>query len=98
MSLLILYSYTFETFFLPLNEIEEKKLGKKAEALRPEQILRAFPNDTILPEDKAVLYLQKETSLDEGTILHSIHHLIKDKKLITAYDTKNRLHIRKMKL
>ncbi|MGZ5551310.1 MAG: hypothetical protein ACXWE7_11045 [Nitrososphaeraceae archaeon] len=86
-----------EKVFEKLNELERTKLGKKAEALRPEQIFRIFPNDQILTEDKAVSFLQKETSLDESTIVTSINKLIKDKKIITAFDRKGKLHLRKMK-
>ena len=74
-----------EKVFESLNEIELQKLGKKAESLRPEQILKVFPNDQIMQEDKAISFLEKETSLDQATIIKSISKLIKDKKLITAY-------------
>ena len=70
-----------------------KESGK---AQRPEQIFRIFPNDQILSEDKAVSFLQ-ETRLDESTIVTSINRLIKDKKIITAFDRKGKVHSRKMK-
>ena len=86
-----------EKVFERLNDLERNKLGKKVEALRPEQIFRIFPNDQILSEDKAVSFLQKETSLDESTIVTSINKLIKDKKIITAFDRKGKVHSRTMK-
>lgn len=85
-----------EKVFERLNDLERNKLGKKVEALRPEQIFRIFPNDQVLSEDKAVSFLQ-ETSLDESTIVTSINKLIKDKKIITAFDRKGKVHSRKMK-
>ena len=86
-----------EKVFERLNDLERNKLGKKVKALRPEQIFRIFPNDQKLSEDKAVSFLQKETRLDESTIVTSINKLIKDKKIIAAFDRKGKVHSRKMK-
>ena len=81
--------------FYRLDQIEEKKIEKKIDSNRPTQIFNAFPSDLIMPKEKAINHLQRVTNLDEGTIINSVNQLIKDKKLITAYDRKNRLHLRK---
>jgi len=86
-----------EKIFDKLNEIELKKFSKKVDLKRPEQVLNSFPSTEILPEEKAILHLKKETDLDEGTIISSLKILIKDKKIITASDSKGRIYFSKMR-
>lgn len=87
-----------EKAFERLDEIERKKIEKSIDENRPNQVMKEFPDDKILSEDQAGNLLVKETGLDEATVISSIIKLIKEHKLITSYDTKNRLHIQKMKL
>ena len=70
--------------FERLDLIEEKKIEKKIDSNLPAQIFNAFPNDSILPEEKAINHFQRVTNLDEGTIINSVNQLIKNKKMITA--------------
>jgi hypothetical protein len=85
-----------EKVFESLNEIERRKLGKKIDKeLIPEIIFTTFPDNDILNEQQAISHLEKKTGLDQNVIAHSINELISQKKLITAFDTKNRLHLRK---
>ncbi len=58
---------------------------------RPQQILNVFPNDKMMPEDRTVSFLEKETNLYEGVIVNSINKLIKDRKRITAFDRTGKL-------
>lgn len=85
-----------DKLFNRFDQLERKKFEKKIDENRPDQIYQAFPSsEKILSEDQAVNLLIKETGLDESTVIRSINQLIKDRKFVTAYDTKNRLHLRK---
>ena len=84
-----------DKIFSKLNEIEIKKFAKKIDENQPNQIYKTFPNDKILSEDSAITYLTKSTGLDEPTVINAVNTLIKDRKLITATDRHNKLHLRK---
>lgn len=47
------------------------------------------------PKDSAITYLTKSNGLDEPTVINAGNTLIKDRKLITATDRHNKLHLRK---
>jgi hypothetical protein len=87
-----------EKIFSKLDELELKKVEKKINQSYPELIIRSFPDSEILREDKAIAHLEKITGLHQNIIAHSLNELISQKKLIPAFDTKQRLHLRKLKL
>jgi hypothetical protein len=59
------------------------------------KFIKIFSNDKILSEDSAITYLTKSNGLDEPTVINAGNTLIKDRKLITATDRHNKLHLRK---
>lgn len=84
-----------DKLFNRFDQIERKKFEKKIDENIPNQIFSSFPDDKILEENTAISFLTKSTGLDEDTIIRSVNELIKSKKLITAQDRQNRLHLRK---
>ncbi|MGE5634342.1 MAG: hypothetical protein ACM3VV_03870 [Deltaproteobacteria bacterium] len=57
-----------------------KQIEEKIEELRLEQILNALPDNKIMTDKHAVSYLQKQTGLDEGTIVNSLNKLIEERR------------------
>ena len=85
-----------DKIFSALNEIELKKMAKRATNLQPEICLRSFPENDILNHREAVLHLKSKTNLDDNTIEESLDKLISENKLITARTPKG-LYLRKMR-
>ena len=85
-----------DKIFSALNEIELKKLGKRAKDLQPEVCLRSFPENDILNHREAINHIRSRTNLDEATIEGSLEKLVSEKKLITARTPKG-LYLRKMR-
>lgn len=83
--------------FRKLDEAQQKRIEKHIDENAPNRIFKTFPDEKILEENVAVRYLMKENNLSEDTVVRSLNNLIKEKKLATAYDTKQRLHLRKNK-
>jgi hypothetical protein len=82
-----------------LMQREEKKQLKRIQGKIPEmrdsQIYTHLPDHDVFQDQTAINVIKNKTGLNEQEIADSLNRLIEKRKLVTSFDTKYRLFLRK---
>lgn len=88
-----------EDIYQRLMDREEKKHLKRIQGkipqMRDSQIYDSLPDNDVFQDQTAIRILSGKIGLSEQEVADSLNRLIQKRKLVTSFDTRNKLYLRK---
>ena len=88
-----------EDIYERLMDGEEKKQLKRIQGkipqMRDSQIYDCLPDNDVFQDQTAIKVIKGSLGLDDQEVADSLNRLIEKRKLVTSFDTRNRLYLRK---
>lgn len=88
-----------EDIYERLMDREEKKQLKRIQGkipqMRDSQIYDCLPDNDVFQDQTAIKVIKGSLGLDDQEVADSLNRLIEKRKLVTSFDTRNRLYLRK---
>jgi len=84
-----------EKLFNRLDRKHEKQIEGKIPELRDNQIYDSLPDNDVFQDQTALNVLNKKMGIPDQEIADSLNRLIEKRKLVTSFDPRNRLYLRK---
>ncbi len=81
-----------------MNREEKKQLKRiqgKIPQMRDSQIYDCLPDNDVFQDQTAIKVIKGSLGLDDQEVADSLNRLIEKHKLVTSFDTRNRLYLRK---
>jgi hypothetical protein len=79
-----------------LNKKHQKVIEGKIPEIRDSDIYRSLPDsDDVFQDQTAIKVIKEKTGISYQEIAESLNRLIEKCKLVTSFDTRNRLYLRK---
>ena len=63
--------------------------------MRDSQIYDCLPDNDVFQDQTAIKVIKGSLGLDDQEVADSLNRLIEKRKLVTSFDTRNRLYLRK---
>ena len=88
-----------ENIYQRLMDREEKKYLKRIQGKIPEmrdsQIYGCLPDNDVFQDQTALGVISSKIGISDQEVADSLNRLIEKRKLVTSFDTRNRLYLRK---
>jgi hypothetical protein len=72
-----------------------KRIQGKISEMRDNQIYNSLPDNDVFQDQTAIKVINGRLGLDDQEIADSLNRLIEKRKLVTSFDTRNKLYLRK---
>lgn len=88
-----------EDLYQRLMDREEKKHLKRIQGkiphMRDSQIYNSLPDNDVFQDQTAIRVISGKIGISDQEVADSLNRLIEKRKLVTSFDTQNKLYLRK---